>query len=871
MKIWRSWGIVLALLISVALWAQEGVLPNGIPYPPGYPGVFDEEVLPLGKVDNHSEAELQGFEFTGNWKPFSLQEGLDYPRVYDIALVGDWLYASGLGFSSDGDSLYGLVRIHTKSGKIEVLARHLEYISVTGYIEKLLPYRGGVIGVGLFNSVDGQYARSIAYWDSTGEMTVVPMRGEGTRLTAAMIGDTVYMEGEHVSEPGDRVLACLRAVDMQNMLFKPAIGKLYRKKGMVIVWRMVSVGKQLWVFGFFDEVYGEQDTVRTPNVAVYNAATGRWSGFQVDRDSFPSWGVEPMVYNGMLYVVGYSLDRQKHCYRIDPVERAWKKIPIPEELGDFYGWFQDRGRLYGIFGGKGSENSPFVIAELRDTVWEVYPRFLCVKAGFISRIVSDGGRWWYIAGLFTMPGGYQGLVRYNPQTGEWEALGTGILQGSGDWLLAPIVADMAQDERYIYVVGRFSRAGQVGAYGVVRWNKWLRRWESLTPGCGMDLTGQLMKSVAVTEDAVYVTGESMVLDGELILFGRYDKRAQRWEGISGGKEFPFEEGRKIAVQGERVYVLGWPPQDTSSRVPIGVWNEKQRQWEQWAWQLVPGSKVYQIAVFQGKLIVGGTLLVVSENGDTLRGIARWNGHGWEAVGEPGDQFSGNVTYLKVVSKGLVVSGNFTLRTQRGEVIERVALWTGERWEAIPEVTAVMTKDERAVEVIAYDEQQRMWNFGHRWGLSAVVRYAKDGRYGNLGIIGLHRVVAQPPYAGGSLLAMEWVDGTLWIGGEMRYFAVPDRYATIAYGVIRWEPPIEVTGVWEKETEQSKAVVWENGGVVVRDVDAERLEVWDMMGRRMWEGEVREGWQAVGQLSAGIYGYQMQKRDGSVVRGVMRVW
>jgi len=857
-------GILIGVVGFAVLQAQQwqplygiGNLPVVEPIPVALPAEVAD-----GAAGMEPQLSGQGYELIGTWKPFPLEKGLDNPVIFDIAVVGDWLYAAGLGLSGDGDTLYSLVRFHRKTGQVEVLSRGMGFYNTTGYIQRLLPYRGGVVGVGFFLSVDGRYARSAAYWDSSGTLQIIPMRGEGTRFAAAILEDTLYMQGKTFSGPGGVTFFNLRSCELRTMTFGPVVGEVYRKEGIPMLMDAVTVGKEVWLFGYFDEVQSERDTVRTPNAAIYNAAQRRWYGLQVDRDSFPTWGIQAIVHQGQVYTLGYSLDGQRHCYRIDPATRQWQKIPLPEHLGYLYSWFEHQGRLYGVFGGVGADQPAFIVASLEDTVWQVHQPFACIKGGYIEWVVSDG-RWWYVGGGFVMANGHTGIMRVDPQTGEWEAIGEGIVKGSGDWWTAPMVSAIEEDGRYVYVGGRFLRAGRVGARGIVRWDRWLQRWESLTPGCGQDLEGAQVEDIAVSEDAVYAVGR-LGLNGKRVRLARYDKGRQQWEGIEDPALGEKERLLQVEVQGDSVYVLRQFSVGTSGTSRVRIWNERTKQWEQAGGKLVPGSKVWRFAFLNGQLVLGGSIRAVRAEGDTLEGLVRWDGQRWQPVGEAGDRVEGTVKQLFSTPAGLVAVGEFRIETQRGEVIRNVALWTGQQWKAIPGISS------DGLHTLTYQPDADAWIVAN-FVLASVLRYVQDGKEKRIGLVATrHETNSIPPYSGGYVHVMRWVGDELWIGGESRFFVVPGDYFAIAYGLIRWKPPVEVTAVTEMPEERKAAVVWYGNGMRIRDEGIERLEVVDIMGRVVWQGPVRGQWIPVGSLSAGVYGYRAYHRKGSVEQGTILV-
>ncbi len=266
--------------------------------------------------------EGQGYSALGTWKAFGVDNGLDGARLNDILLQGDWLYIAGSALSKDGKDFYGLVRVHIRTQQVEVLAHKLEFLSTQGWIKKLIPYRGGIIAVGAFTSLDGRYARSLAYWKD-GQWTIIPSRVEGTLFGAAVIEDTLYADALLVQEPGMKIYQYMRGYNLATMERLPIIGKLGRDKGIAATLEYVAVGKKLCVFGFFDRVIynGDLDTLEAHNAAVYDIVHRQWEVLPIALDSFPTIGLRTLVVDTLLYVYGEQLGGQRHLYQIDVQNR----------------------------------------------------------------------------------------------------------------------------------------------------------------------------------------------------------------------------------------------------------------------------------------------------------------------------------------------------------------------------------------------------------------------------------------------------------------------------------------------------------------------------------------------------------------------
>lgn len=129
-------------------------------------------------------------------------------------------------------------------------------------------------------------------------------------------------------------------------------------------------------------------------------------------------------------------------------------------------------------------------------------------------------------------------------------------------------------------------------------------------------------------------------------------------------------------------------------------------------QIGLSGSVRALAVFQGDLIVGGSL--DSAGGQQINHIARWDGTQWHTlesggqVGVGGGSSAGDVAVdaLAVWDDKLVVGGRF--ETAGGQEMNRIAMWDGDAWH--PMITIDANDDEvfgiGAFNSIVYDLQVR---------------------------------------------------------------------------------------------------------------------------------------------------------------------
>jgi hypothetical protein len=88
-----------------------------------------------------------------------------------------------------------------------------------------------------------------------------------------------------------------------------------------------------------------------------------------------------------------------------------------------------------------------------------------------------------------------------------------------------------------------------------------------------------------------------------------------------------------------------------------------------------GASVYALAAIGSDLYVGGSFSTIA--GLLMRGIAKWNGTSWSALGSGMD---GSVHALAVSGTDVYAGGLFT--TAGGVNASRIAKWSGTSWSAL---------------------------------------------------------------------------------------------------------------------------------------------------------------------------------------------
>ena len=193
----------------------------------------------------------------------------------------------------------------------------------------------------------------------------------------------------------------------------------------------------------------------------------------------------------------------------------------------------------------------------------------------VSALAVDGQGRVYVGGDFTEAGGVSAnsVARFDPATNSWSALGTGANNGvSGDETLlsGPSVSALAVDgQGRVYVGGRFTRAGEVSANRVARFDPQANSWSALGTGANNGISGDetsfpgpSVSALAVDEQGrVYVGGDFTQAGGvSARSVARFDPATNSWSALGAGVSFSLGSGGEVnalAIDGQgRVYVGG---------------------------------------------------------------------------------------------------------------------------------------------------------------------------------------------------------------------------------------------------------------------------------------------------------------------------
>lgn len=293
-------------------------------------------------------------------------------------------------------------------------------------------------------------------------------------------------------------------------------------------------------------------------------------------------------------------------------------------------------------------------------------------------------RKYYITGNFATIGGVAAvdIATYDPATGTFAALGTGLLGTGGRRLF------VAPDGR-VYVGGTFTTANGVTVNNITYWDgsTFVALGSGGTKGVDDNVNG-------ITMDAagnLYVTGNFLNAGGAGAVRIAMLSPAGAWSalgtGLTGGTAFGF--GLATGLDGTSIYVTG--NFDTANGVTVNFvakWNGT--TFEALGSGLDSGGLDIKTAP-NGDIYVSGDFAGAS--GVTVNDIARWNGSGWSALGSGIDGTSAN--RITFAADGLMYIGGVFTGISGITTTDSFAAWNGSAW-IVPDVDSAGTADASAI-------------------------------------------------------------------------------------------------------------------------------------------------------------------------------
>jgi trimeric autotransporter adhesin len=383
----------------------------------------------------------------------------------------------------------------------------------------------------------------------------------------------------------------------------------------------------------------------------------------------------------------------------------------------------------------------------------------------IVKVLATSGSDLYVGGQFSRAGEIDAnsVARWDGE--QWHALGS-----TGSNGLNARVNAMVLSGDDVYVGGWFTEAGDIQANRVARWDG--SSWHSLGNGEHNGVSASV-SSMAISGNQVYVGG-SFTQAGETLVsrVARWD--GSDWHGLGSGAENGVQGGLNtsvdaLAVWGEDIYIGG------DFTEAGGAPAHSLARWDGSNWHSLGGGgqvgvggvrfpEALVLAATGGSLFIGGKF--TEAGGQPASRMARWNGSQWYQLGDGVQKAFNDVVEAIAVSGGNVyVGGRFDLVS--GQPARGIARWDGSQWHSLGDGVELSggTGTVHAL-AVSGDDVYAGGSFNLAGGQSAwgVARW--DGsQWHNLGG-GVS--TGSGSFAGtGSVFALAVSGGNLYVGGQFQ--------------------------------------------------------------------------------------------------------
>jgi trimeric autotransporter adhesin len=549
---------------------------------------------------------------------------------------------------------------------------------IGGNVNAIVPYNGGLVVAGGFESVGNTKAVSVAFWTGTewqamgegvpgGVQDLVVYNGN---LVAG--GESVYeWDGGHWNELGGGTNSTVLALTV------------YEDK--------------LIAGGFFDMV--------GPDYVGYIA---QWDGnsWQPVGNGFPGWVIDLSVFGDKLAAAGYLVAQHDTTSVAEWNGSTWNPLPASGSIS----FLQGSGDSLFI-GGEFPVNGDASVERL--AVWngaslsamgpalDFNPHALKFVGGelflggdyridpflFNYRLAKwDGNDW--IPQIPDTLGGVNALEEFQNDLivgGYFETIEGKVMNGisrkTGDnWLslgpgegMSDYVAAFTEMDGSLVAGGRFRFAGQTRVNGVAQWDG--QTWHAF--GSGMS---QSVQSLAFFSDKLIAGGEFTLAEGMPALH-IVEWNGAAWSQLGAGFD---DYVWALEVFHDSLYAGGKFAKSGNLDV-TGI-----AKWDGQNWTALPdlSNPQYAPRAYVNALLNYGTNAALIVGGDfrdaagiSVNHVARWDGTSWSAMGEG---FNNPVEDLCEFQGAVIACGGFTTSgTGPGTVIvNRVARWNGTSWQGL---------------------------------------------------------------------------------------------------------------------------------------------------------------------------------------------
>lgn len=240
----------------------------------------------------------------------------------------------------------------------------------------------------------------------------------------------------------------------------------------------------------------------------------------------------------------------------------------------------------------------------------------------------------------------------------------------------------------IYVTGNFNKVGNIPAKSIGKWDgqNWASLGSGLSTNSASNGTGNILKEI---ENELYLGGS---FDSA---FGMSAHSLVKYDGLTWSPVFNIPEFSTIGSANniyqvvkyqDKLYVggqfySGFPITTINA---LAVYNDT--NWVKVGTGIPnPNDVVYDMVVYKGELIVGGSFTKQTHPQNPGNCIAAWDGSNWHSLGDASQNYglggpNASVSRMIVHNDYLYVCGRFS--TAGGNPVTSVARWDGTNWCAL---------------------------------------------------------------------------------------------------------------------------------------------------------------------------------------------
>jgi hypothetical protein len=593
------------------------------------------------------------------WSVAAMFYGPSLMAVFDLAFVGNTLYAAGTFTNVNGVAANGLAKWDGTTWSS---------IGFTG-----IPYTLAVDGNnlyvgGTYTNAGGVTTTNIGYWDGSAWHALGNGLGRSANSfdsvrTILVRSGTVYAGGVFTNSGP---VICTNIAVWNGSGWSPVGGGV---NGGVL--GLALTNSDLYVAGVFTQA-GSTPAI---NIVKWDGAS-TWSALGTGLKAPIGGGVSSVaVFNGLVCAGGSFTNAGGVTVSNFAVWNGstWA-APNGGSLSGAATRMLASGSTLNVGGGfavAGNVPANF-IASWDGSRWATFGtsgRLNGVQST-ITALAGDGTNL-YAGGLFNYAGQTNANYVARFDGTNWYPLGSGMSPLGG----VTVVRTLAISSNNGYSSGSFSFSKGVFAPNIARWDG--TNWNALGTG-----PGGVVASITIRPDGVYAAGSS--LNGSLYylpFFSRWD--GANWNDASGSLEniTPYVNDSNIGMDavawiGSTAFIGGhfvvydnYPNGACSNILQIAPYNRS----------VGTGcnSNVFAMTILGNNLYVGG--IFTTAGGAAANKIAAWNGSYWTNVG--GSVVgNGSVLALTTVGNSLYAGGSFT--NMGGVPANLIAKWDGTNWSAL---------------------------------------------------------------------------------------------------------------------------------------------------------------------------------------------